>query len=141
MACQDLFQWRDKKIHTRWGYNFHLTKDHLNINQMNQMKTSYDELGDEALKRLKLLLPSNVTNSVPSHDLVSTLRDNVNKDSVLNQLWEEVSSVPSWVCWEQISRGQDCFYRYGGPALTGLAFQSLLGGMVGQKIIKDNEYC
>ena len=131
MACLDLFQWRDKKIHTCWGYSFHLTKDHLNINQMNQMKTSYDVLGDEALKRLKLLLPSNVTNSVPSHDLVSTLRDNVNNDSVLNQLWEEVSSVPSWVCWDQISRGQDCFYRYGGPALTGLAFQSLLGGMVG----------
>lgn len=34
------------------------------------------------------------------------------------------------VDWEQIARGQDVFYRYGGPALTGLCFQSLLGGMV-----------
>ncbi|RAL66063.1 hypothetical protein DID88_005723 [Monilinia fructigena] len=29
----------------------------------------------------------------------------------------------------KLGRGQDVFYRYGGAALTGLAYQSLLGGM------------
>ena len=66
----------------------------------------------------------------PKRDLYLLLRDNAANDKVLGALWTEVNSVPEWVDWAQISRGQEVFYRYGGPALTGLAFQSLLGGMV-----------
>ena len=70
------------------------------------------------------------TNSDPKRDLYLLLRDNASTDKVLGALWKEVNTVPEWVDWAQISRGQEVFYRYGGPALTGLAFQSLLGGMV-----------
>lgn len=122
-----------KIIHTQWGYSFQLTDDHLQLEQMNQMKFSYDELADRAYKKLKSLsLPSHAveSNITISRDLFPLLQENANNDHVLNQLWTQVNNVPSWVCWDQISRGQDCFYRYGGPALTGLAYQSLLGGMV-----------
>ena len=47
----------------------------------------------------------------------------------MKKLWDQVNTVPDWVDWEQIQRGQDTFYRYGAAAITGLAFQSLLGGM------------
>ncbi|KAL8679723.1 MAG: hypothetical protein Q9186_003995 [Xanthomendoza sp. 1 TL-2023] len=112
---------------------------------------SYDVLGEAALDRLNILCPppTNVQQAVSSHqrspadafqpppmtpprkrDLYMLLRDHAQGDEVLGRLWADVNAVPPWVCWEQIERGQEVFYRYGGPALTGLAFQSLLGGMV-----------
>jgi len=126
------------------------SSSHLTIEQMKPMKHSYDRLGEQALDRLNQLSPppraalprNSVRHSsknaaaatqqppMPQRDLYILLRDNAYNDEILGQLWSEVNTVPSWVCWEQIARGQDCFYRYGGPALTGLAFQSLLGGMV-----------
>ena len=120
---------------------------------MDPMKQSYDLLGEKALERLDIVSPpprlalprssirDEVKPALSSHgtseqppegkrDLYVLLRQNAFNDEVLGQLWVEVNTVPSWVCWDQIARGQDCFYRYGGPMLTGLAFQSLLGGMV-----------
>ncbi|CAD6593736.1 MAG: hypothetical protein ASARMPREDX12_007493 [Alectoria sarmentosa] len=120
---------------------------------MDPMKQSYDILGEKALDRLYTISPpphspiprnpvSNEAKSgLKSHgtaehppegkrDLYLLLRENALSDEALRLLWAQVNTVPSWVCWDQIARGQDCFYRYGGPVLTGLAFQSLLGGMV-----------
>lgn len=68
--------------------------------------------------------------TAPKRDLYVVLRDNAQDDPILGRLWSEAHAVPSWVDWDQVARGQDVFYRYGGPVLTGLAFQSLLGGMV-----------
>lgn len=72
----------------------------------------------------------------PQRDLFALLRDNQASDPVLHQLWEEVTTIPSWVDWPQLSRGQDVFYRYGGANLTGLAYQSLLGGMGAARVVE-----
>ena len=147
------FEPQDKNRRTCWGYTFHLTPEHLTPEEMKPMKLSYDRLGEQALDRLNLIsppprsaLPRNTkqfatpgahegesnfaTGPMPKRDLYLLLREHAAKDDVLGQLWLEVNTVPDWVNWDQIARGQDVFYRYGGPALTGLAFQSLLGGMV-----------
>lgn len=123
------------------------------------MKQSYDMLGEKALEKLDRISPppssglprSLVRNEAKpafnSHgtgeqapegkrDLYALLRQNAFNDEALGQLWVEVNTVPSWVCWDQIARGQDCFYRYGGPVLTGLAFQSLLGGMGAARVVE-----
>ena len=144
---------RDKNSRTRWGYTFQLTPEHLTPEMMKPMKFSYDRLGEQALDRLNLISPpsrsalprnsnpyptpdlykgesSFATDITPKRDLYLLLREHASKDDILGQLWLEVNTVPEWVDWDQIARGQDVFYRYGGPALTGLAFQSLLGGMV-----------
>ena len=111
-----------------------------------------DYLGDEALKRLNVLpgnrsglqdidekfskqfvLPTDSDEKVArssKRDLYALLRANAQTDEVLGKLWMEANTVPLWLNWDQVARGQDVFYRYGGPALTGLAFQSLLGGLV-----------
>jgi len=138
---------QDTNTRSAWGYTFQLTANHLTEEEMHPMKHSYDTLGDAALKVLDRIspppnsaLPRNSVRDAssqgvvekltePKRDLYILLRDNASNNETLNQLWQEVNSVPPWVCWEQIARGQDCFYRYGGPILTGLAFQSLLGGM------------
>ena len=38
--------------------------------------------------------------------------------------------------WAQIARGQDVLYRYSGAALTGLTFQSLVGGLGANRIVE-----
>jgi len=101
------------------------------------MKFSYDRLGEAALDRLNEIsppprsaLPRNSTkyaeaapssersveavDSPPKRDLYILLRDNADKDETLAKLWKEVNTVPEWVDWDQIARGQDVFYRYGG---------------------------
>lgn len=153
MAWPNPFRTCDQNTRTRWGYTFQITEGHLTPDQMEPMKHSYDVLGEKALDRLNAIsppphsaLPRNSSRLVDEkkeraedsdrsrpelkRDMYELLRDNAKNDAVLSQLWEEVNAIPAWVDWEQIARGQDCFYRYGGPALTGLAFQSLLGGMV-----------
>lgn len=126
------------------------------------MKHSYDQLADQALQRLDAIsppqkprlprtgteleaaakssqdAPSKAENAAipPARDLYLLLRDNADGDDILRQLWDEVNTVPDWVDWDQISRGQDVFYRYGSANITGLAYQSLLGGMGAARVVE-----
>lgn len=74
--------------------------------------------------------------SKPERDLYELLRDNHDRHPKLAELWDEVNDIPAWVDWAQIARGQDVFYRYGGATLTGLAYQSLLGGMGANRVVE-----
>lgn len=142
---------------TAWGYTFTVTPQHLTKNDTAAMKMSYDTLGEAALERLNALYPaskqgqsdhpltqgplssagfSSADPQPRKRDMFVLLRDHASEDETLKQLWTEVNAVPSWVCWEQLERGQKVFYRYGGPALTGLAFQSLLGGMGAARVVE-----
>ena len=120
------------------------------------MKHSYDVLAEECLQRIDKISPppdktlprrssteSTTTDTPdekpspePKRDLYILLRDNVDKDAKLKQLWDQVNTVPSWVDWEQIKRGQEVFYRYGGANITGLAYQALLGGMGAARVVE-----
>ena len=151
MAWSNIFGRRDETTCTVWGYTFQETSEHPSKQDTAAMKTSYDTLGEKVLDRLNTLYPPKSSTQdvveaqeksaagidIPSadskphkRDLYLLLRDHALEDEVLERFWTEVNKVPPWVCWNQIERGQEVFYRYGGPALTGLAFQSLLGGMV-----------
>ena len=72
----------------------------------------------------------------PARDLYAILKEHHENDPLLSRFWNEVTEVPSWVDWDQIARGQDVFYRYGGANLTGLAYQSLLGGLGAAKVVE-----
>ena len=143
-----------------WGHTFELTSDHLTLEEVQPLKHSYDVLGEECLERLNEIsppprsaLPRNnsqasqkpnnpaveegkAAEKEPQRDLYALLRDNASKDPKLNELWTEVNTIPPWVDWDQIARGQDVFYRYGGAAFTGLAYQSLLGGMGAARVVE-----
>jgi hypothetical protein len=160
--------WPDENTREAWGYSFQWTPHHLTPEQMEPMKFTYDKLADECLERLNLISPphdkalpkggnsmpqraatSEETDkqgltekelAVPHRDLYKLLEENATKDEKLGELWTEVNRIPEWVDWEQVSRGQDVLYRYGGASLTGLCYQSLLGGMVRRpyRILKSN---
>lgn len=144
MALPNPFRRHDSRTRSCWGYTFQLTDEHSTPEMANVLKYSYDKLGEEAFERLNAISledctkkaamrqsATNLPKESDRRDLFVMLKKHADTDEVLGRLWQEVNTVPAWVDWEQISRGQEVFYRYGGPALTGLCFQSLLGGMVG----------
>ncbi|KAL2431594.1 hypothetical protein ABEF95_011879 [Exophiala dermatitidis] len=157
MAWPNPFRRRDENTRTYWGYTFQLTPQHLTAEQAHPLKYSYDVLGEECYDILNLLSPPEIAKkevqnseqghndklapastsaTKPKRDLYLLLQANVDKDPKLQQLWDEVTTIPDWVDWDQIARGQDVFYRYGGATLTGLAFQSLLGGMGANRVVE-----
>ncbi|MCJ1402258.1 hypothetical protein MMC11_005478 [Xylographa trunciseda] len=161
MAWPNPFRTRDENTRTCWGYTFQLTPEHLTPEKTHPMKFSYDVLGEQVLDRLNEIsppsrsaLPRNSNkyaeaksasegveeatspDPIPKRDLYILLRDHSHHDETLGKLWQEVNTIPKWVDWEQIARGQEVFYRYGGPALTGLCFQSLLGGMGANRVVE-----
>jgi hypothetical protein len=81
--------------------------------------------------------PNDTTPPTPSphhRDYYALLKTHHASDPLLSQLWTELTTVPDWVSAPQLVRGQAVFYRYAGPAIVGLTFQSLLGGMGGYRV-------
>ncbi|KAJ9623547.1 hypothetical protein H2203_005809 [Taxawa tesnikishii (nom. ined.)] len=161
MAWPNPFRKQTDKTRTCWGYTFDLTDNHLTLEECEPLKHSYDVLGEQVLERLNEIsppprseLPRNNTRypkpqqpeilkdsnveapKAPKRDLYAILRDNAHTDETLSRFWREVNTVPEWVDWDQIARGQDVFYRYGAANLTGLAYQSLLGGMGAARVVE-----
>lgn len=84
----------------------------------------------------KIDRPAQAASKRPSKDLYGTFAKHAKDDPALATLWDEVNTVPDWVDWAQIARGQDVFYRYGAANLTGLFYQSLLGGLAFPRIVE-----
>ncbi|KAI0885314.1 uncharacterized protein GGS22DRAFT_179856 [Annulohypoxylon maeteangense] len=124
-----------------WGMKFKWTPEHLTSKDLEPLIRTYDTVATEAVERLDELSPP-PKKEVPEEnyetptaekkvrrDLYELLKQHGTTDKKAKRLWSEVNTIPDWVDWEQIERGQKVFYRYGGPAITSLTFLSLLGGM------------
>lgn len=136
MAWPNPFRVKDENTRNAWGYTFQWTSKHPTPEQLHPLKYSYDTLGEECLNRLDEISPPPVPGelprnqsrhpsykdaggpTVPKRDLYALIRDHAAEDPKLMEFWTEVSTTPDWVDWDQISRGQEVFYRYAGVALT-----------------------
>ncbi|KAJ5197599.1 hypothetical protein N7449_008078 [Penicillium cf. viridicatum] len=123
-----------------WGYSFHWTDLHSPADDLKSLTYSCDSLADECVERLnKIPSPDDDDDAIKrpfKKDLYGLLRDHAEEDPKLNQLWTEINTVPEWVNWDQIQRGQDAFFRYGLPILNVLSFESLLGGMGAMRVVE-----
>ncbi|KAG7294369.1 hypothetical protein NEMBOFW57_004440 [Staphylotrichum longicolle] len=135
---------------TTWDYKFKWTEDHLTAEEMRPLMFTYDELATRSLDRFDDLAalhlranrkPDDNGPGDPGHetqhpDLYEILSQRAHEDETLRELWDQVNTVPDWVDWAQIERGQKVFYRYAGPSIVGLTFQSLLGGMGSPRVVE-----
>ncbi|KFY60268.1 hypothetical protein V497_03758 [Pseudogymnoascus sp. VKM F-4516 (FW-969)] len=136
----------DKDIHDVWGYKYEFTDLHWTEEQQKPLRYSYDTLGEDVLARVKDLQMRKAAENGEAAgkgaprktDLYDSLKSIAlsKEDPVVTKFWEDVHTVPDWVDWDQIKRGQDVFYRYGEASMTGLAFSSLLGGMAAARIVE-----
>ncbi|TPX13146.1 uncharacterized protein E0L32_006346 [Thyridium curvatum] len=136
---------------TYWGHSFKWTPDHMSSEQLEPLAFTYDVLASEALDRLDELCPPErppspeEQPSTPSEpraqdasssekekpkkprlqrDYYELLKENAHRDEKLRELWDQVNTVPEWVDWEQIERGQKVFYRYAGAVVVAVSVKS-----------------
>lgn len=103
-----------------WGYSFRWTDLHSSADDLQPMIYSCDSLADQCVERLNKIPSSDdgVDKRPFKKDLYGLLKDHAEEDSKLKELWTEVNTVPEWVDWAQIQRGQNVFFRYGLPILN-----------------------
>ncbi|CAP96410.1 Pc21g15130 [Penicillium rubens Wisconsin 54-1255] len=102
-----------------WGYSFHWTDLHSSADNLKSLIYTCDSLADECVERLNKIPSDDGADKRPfKKDLYGLLRDHAEEDPKLNELWTEINTVPEWVDWDQIQRGQDVFFRYGLPILN-----------------------
>ncbi|KAK4242116.1 hypothetical protein C8A03DRAFT_40537 [Achaetomium macrosporum] len=133
-----------------WNYEFKWTPDHRTAEELRPLIFSYDELATRCLDRFDDLLapcPRGKRKTVKEGagdtcphsglpDLYELLKTRAPEDETLQELWDQVNTIPDWVDWDQIERGQRVFYRYAGPSIVGLTFQSLLGGLGSARVVE-----
>lgn len=114
-------------------YSFKWTSQHMSKEEAEPLKHTYDELGSYVVTKLQEIAQRNKNSGggpVPppcQMDLYGLLRDHRHEDERLAQFWEETHTVPEWVDWEQIERGQKFLYRYAPGNLMGFALQGFMG--------------
>ncbi|KAK2066106.1 tat pathway signal sequence [Colletotrichum caudatum] len=139
--------YRGEEWRSVWDYWFKWTDQHFTGDDLRPMIYTYDELGAKALDRLDEISPPEkpsppgekvdaARGPKPHRDLYALLRDHAGSDEILGKLWGEVNTIPDWVDWAQIERGQNVFLRYAGPAIFALTFQSLVGGMGSRRVVE-----
>lgn len=121
--------------HKVGNYRFQWTDLHLSPEKLNPLRHQCDQLGSYAVNKLQQISREKKGDAATSEkslchgpfDVYATLRDHHSEDEKLNELWEELHTVPEWVDWEQLKRGQRFFYRYAAANLMGFALQGFIG--------------
>lgn len=120
--------------HKVGNYSFQWTDLHLSPEKLNPLRHQHDQLGSYAVNKLQQISREQKGDATAEKslchgpfDVYATLRDHYAEDEKLNQLWEELYTVPEWVDWEQLKRGQRFFYRYAAANLVGFALQGFIG--------------
>ena len=82
-------------------------------------KNSYDKLASDALEEL--------LNIAGNDGFYERLERHHASKPELERLWESTMTIPPWVNWVQLERGQLVFSRYLIPILVGFGFQGFVG--------------
>lgn len=114
----------------KWGYSFTWTEDHIPREETDPLQHKSDVLADETLEKL-LAIKTEINEKKdaegpPQGDLFAILRDHHTEDDTLHKFWTDAHTVPDWVDWDQIERGQKYLARYALPNFIGFALQGFI---------------
>lgn len=118
-----------------FGYKFRWNPTHTSSEELQRSIFTYDTVATEALHALDSIVPpvavrprasieesSDVREQKTHRDLYKLVQEHAQTDKRVGKLWDEVNTIPAWVDWEQIERGQKIFWRYGGAAITAVGY-------------------
>lgn len=110
---------------TVWGHEFIWTNQHPQIEDIRNMLYTYDDLAIEGLNRIDAISPPGPKDGrkcpLSQRDLYALLKEHSQSDEVLGKLWSQVTTIPDWVDWEQIERGQRLVFQYNGQMMLGVS--------------------
>jgi hypothetical protein len=119
---------------TVYGYRFKWGPQHHSLDELRKLRYTYDTVAAEACDALDEIVPPAPTGprkdieEVVEHkdkkkhrDLYKLVQEHAKTDPRVAKLWDEVNTVPEWVDWDSIERGQKVFWRYGGPSVTAVS--------------------
>lgn len=112
------------------NYRFQWTELHLPREKTDPLRYEYDELGSKVVDKLQEISKRKDQEAGTRRartDLYALLEENHENDETLEEFWNEVHTVPEWVDWDQLERGQKFFYRYAPANLMGFALQGFMG--------------
>lgn len=93
------------------------------------LRQHYDTAGDEVIatfEQCKLAGPGGSGQKCGA-DSFAVLRRERYGNAFLGHFWDDINSVPDWVDWHQIERGQEVFYRYLPASIAGFVLQGFVG--------------
>ena len=107
----------------------HFEAELTNLSNLQHLRHHCDTDTDLALSAIQRQLREGSEAEPLRHqnDLLSVLRAGNRVDPVLAKLWSDVNSVPEWVDWSQLERGQRVFHRYILASITGFILQGFIG--------------
>ena len=120
-------------LRTVGNYSFHWTPNHLPKEQTDPLRFEHDELGSATVNRIQEIqrreqeARTQQGDPSPKLDMYETLKANHKHDETLHAFWTHVTTVPEWVDWTQLERGQRFFYRHALGNIIGFAFQGFVG--------------
>lgn len=115
------------------NYSFRWTGDHILKEKSDPLRFQYDELGAETVNRIQAIYLQEQQackergKEAAKLDMYATLIANEQHDEILHKFWVQVNTVPDWVDWAQLERGQRFFYRYALGNIMGFALQGFVG--------------
>ncbi|KAI1756100.1 hypothetical protein F4782DRAFT_550034 [Xylaria castorea] len=116
-------------IQSSGSYSFEWTKLHLPRSKTDPLRYEYDTVAAKALHQLHAIAKKKGYSDDPRKrpDLYQLLVDNHESHDDLEVFWKQLHTVPEWVDWGQLERGQRFFYRYAAANLMGFALQGFVG--------------
>ena len=105
----------------------------LDWSTVGRLRQDCDRLADRALDELSKLTEPGVSacpRATGKQDLYAALKAHHSSNTTLEAFWQQTMNVPHWVDFEQISRGQEVFYKHALAMIVGFAFQGFIGESV-----------
>ncbi|KAI1319018.1 hypothetical protein EDD11_005216 [Mortierella claussenii] len=114
-----------------WDYDIVWSENHVPASKLEPLRSMSDDLADRAIEVLKIERGEDAYDAL----LRYTSRPEGEQESDAPRLLlEQLMTVPEWVDWEKIKRGQDVYWRYSILIAISLFYFVLAGGFAIPKI-------
>ncbi|KAG0043269.1 hypothetical protein BGZ83_011643 [Gryganskiella cystojenkinii] len=116
-----------------WGLNVVWSENHVRAGDLEPFRVKGDPLADDALETLGIKRGQDSYSALTNH--AQWVNESSGSDAPC-KLLDQLMTVPDWVDWDKIQRGQQVFLKYVLYISIGLIHYSITGGFNAPKLVK-----